>query len=492
MPSAASSLPWEEEPAAPPIPAWARRPSNTFEPDPWARLEANKEANLPKAPDDADPWRDVVEASGYDQEPTAPSGLPSPVFRGFGHRIDRSEPAAVQPSPLAPAAPPAPALTEPFRPAEPLATELHDDPVSEFRVQRTPRLLDSGLPEVAARGDEVAPDDDTLLRAFESHATRGLGEPPQLAAEPRALDVPPSLDSLLGRQGADLLEEVSSTPIERPLFARPSQSPIPNAAVDVGPRAEHMTVQHRSGWNFADEDPAAAVALTSAAAGAGTFEAAPAKSRARGKVVVRELVETGLLAILVFLAVRASFQNFKVDGTSMFPTLEDGQFLIVNKLVYSEVDVEKLSRFIPFLDAGDDPKRNVFHGPQRGEIVVLQDPRKPDTDLIKRVIGLPGDTIEIIDGKVYINDYYLEEPYIKRTWHYTGPRTVIPPGHFFVMGDNRDNSLDSRSPLVGLVPEELMIGKAFVSYWPSSVIGLAPNADPKITQIKSPNFAQAK
>jgi signal peptidase I len=84
--------------------------------------------------------------------------------------------------------------------------------------------------------------------------------------------------------------------------------------------------------------------------------------------LIREIVETGLLAALVFLSVRASFQNFKVDGTSMFPTLENGQFLIVNKLVYSEVDVEKLSKFVPLVHPGDDPKRNVFHGPERGDI----------------------------------------------------------------------------------------------------------------------------
>jgi signal peptidase I len=107
-------------------------------------------------------------------------------------------------------------------------------------------------------------------------------------------------------------------------------------------------------------------------------------------MLARELVETGLLALLVFLAVRASFQNFKVDGTSMMPTLDDGQFLIVNKIVYSQVNVGKLSNFLPFLNPGDQPERNVFHGPERGDIVVLVDPRKPDTDLIKRIIALPG------------------------------------------------------------------------------------------------------
>ena len=159
----------------------------------------------------------------------------------------------------------------------------------------------------------------------------------------------------------------------------------------------------------------------------------------------------------------------------MYPTLENGEFLIVNKLVYSEVNVEKLSNFVPFIDPGNEPTRNVFHGPQRGDIVVLIDPRKQDTDLIKRIIGLPGETVEISDGHVYINDHLLEEPYIKSPWHDNKAKLSIPEGLYYVMGDNRDNSLDSRSSQVGFVPKDFIIGKAMVSYWPTSKFGLAPN-----------------
>lgn len=208
---------------------------------------------------------------------------------------------------------------------------------------------------------------------------------------------------------------------------------------------------------------------------------AAAARRRRHRALVREIVETGLLAIIVFLAVRASFQNFKVDGLSMSPTLDHGQFLIVNKLVYTEVDVEALAKFIPFFDAGDRPKRHLFHGPERGDIIVLHDPRQQGKDLIKRVIGLPGETIEIVDGQVYINGYRLEEPYIVASWSGTLPRVTIPEGEYFVMGDNRSNSLDSRSPSVGLIPEELIIGKALLSYWPLSDFGLAPNGSPRLT-----------
>jgi signal peptidase I len=168
----------------------------------------------------------------------------------------------------------------------------------------------------------------------------------------------------------------------------------------------------------------------------------------------------------------------------MHPTLEDGQFLIVNKLVYAEVDMDKLGDFVPFVEAGSDPKRNIFHGPERGDIIVLRDPRNPETDLIKRVIGLPGESIEILDGKVYINDHLLEEPYIEQDWHDSKPKITIPPGEYFVMGDNRDNSLDSRSNAVGLVPQDLIIGKAMVSYWPSAKFGLAPNEEGTLTDEK--------
>lgn len=203
------------------------------------------------------------------------------------------------------------------------------------------------------------------------------------------------------------------------------------------------------------------------------------RPQAHGRGLVRALVETALLALLVFLGVRASFQNFRVDGVSMFPTLEDGEFLLVNKLVYSEVDMGKLGKYIPFIDGEEGEVRSVFHAPHRGDIVVLVDPRRPDVDLIKRVIGLPGETVEIRNGKVYINDYELEEPYIVAPWNDTRPKITVPEGQYYVLGDNRNNSMDSRSPAVGLVPKSLIIGKAVLTYWPLGKFGLAPNAPGK-------------
>jgi signal peptidase I len=203
--------------------------------------------------------------------------------------------------------------------------------------------------------------------------------------------------------------------------------------------------------------------------------------RRRTRTIVRELTETGLLALIVFLGVRASLQNFKVDGSSMFPTLHNGQFLIVNKLVYTEIDTKTLGKFLPFVDSGTSSKRSMFHGPQRGDIVVLVDPQRSTTDLVKRIIGLPGDSLEIVDGKVYINGQLLIEPYIKTAWHDTKPKVEIPAGEYFVMGDNRDNSLDSRSSQVGLIPADHIIGKALLSYWPADQFGLAPNEAPSLS-----------
>ena len=211
---------------------------------------------------------------------------------------------------------------------------------------------------------------------------------------------------------------------------------------------------------------------------AATPAAAP-RSDHHTRVLVREVVETGLLALLVFLAVRASFQNYRVHGHSMDPSLEDGEFLLVGRLEYAQVNVGQLARFIPFLDAADNEKQDVFHGPQRGDIVILEDPRDPSGDrLVKRVIGLPGEKFEIVNGVVYVNGRQLHEPYITEPWTGSTPPTVIPPGEYFVMGDNRNNSDDSR--FLGLIPRELIIGKAMVSFWPTEKFGLAPNESPTL------------
>jgi signal peptidase I len=196
-----------------------------------------------------------------------------------------------------------------------------------------------------------------------------------------------------------------------------------------------------------------------------------------------------LLAALLFLAVRASFQNFKVEGASMQPSLQDGDYLIVNKLSYAEIDLGPFD-WLPFFDAGDDQRRHLFSDPERGDVIVFHAPINTGRDFIKRVIGLPGDTVDIRqDEGVYVNNQLLDEPYIQGSTG-CGQQCVvhIPPlgsdaaqaecgsdACYFVMGDNRQNSSDSRQGW--LVPLENIVGKAMVTYWEESGpnLGLAPN-----------------
>lgn len=197
-------------------------------------------------------------------------------------------------------------------------------------------------------------------------------------------------------------------------------------------------------------------------------EGSAAHSSRRRRVLVREVVETGLLAVLVFLCVRASFGNYKVEGHSMDPTLADGQYLIVNKLIYARVNVTRPAHAARFGELRGG-KRELFSGPQRGDIVILHDPReRAGNELVKRVIGLPGELLEVSAGRVYINGRLLDEPYIHRKWS----------------GDNRDGSADSR--YFGLVPRDLIVGKAALRTWPageaSADFGSAPTLDSAVTR----------
>ena len=106
--------------------------------------------------------------------------------------------------------------------------------------------------------------------------------------------------------------------------------------------------------------------------------------------VVRELLEAVVLALIVFMVIQTSVRNFKVDGSSMNPTLEGGQYLMVNKLVYFQLDMVRLSRIIPFWKEERPDSRFAVHPPQRGEVIVFHFPRDTRKDFVKRVIGLPG------------------------------------------------------------------------------------------------------
>lgn len=171
----------------------------------------------------------------------------------------------------------------------------------------------------------------------------------------------------------------------------------------------------------------------------------PAPQQRPAKSVVREYLETLIGAVvLAFLIMTFVARTFTVEGPSMRPTLEDGQRLLVDRLTYR------------------------FREPQRGEIIVFRYPANPSQHFIKRIIGVPGDEIYITRGTVFVNGEPLDEPYINGrmlTFRTYGP-IIVEPDSYFVLGDNRNNSEDSRDPRVGLVPRENIVGRALWRYWP--------------------------
>jgi signal peptidase I len=190
------------------------------------------------------------------------------------------------------------------------------------------------------------------------------------------------------------------------------------------------------------------------------------EQRKTKKSVVREYAESIIIAILLALLIRAFVvQAFKIPSGSMKPTLQIGDHILVNKFIYG------IKLKIPFTAINFTliPTRS----PKRNDVVVFIYPEDPKKDFIKRVIGLPGDRLEVINKKVFINNQPLEDPHgfhtdlkiyspLEQRRDNVGP-IQIPPGHYFVMGDNRDESYDSR--FWGFVKEKELIGEAFIIYW---------------------------
>jgi signal peptidase I len=195
--------------------------------------------------------------------------------------------------------------------------------------------------------------------------------------------------------------------------------------------------------------------------------------RLGGKSAGREIIETILLTVLIFLAVRMVVQNYRVEGESMLPTLVNEQMLIVDKVSYFRWDPNFFPRLLG-QDLPAEPQYLLGQGPQRGDIIVLH-AWTEDKDYIKRIVGLPGEEIEVkANDHVYIDDQPLIEPYIRETPSYNIPRTVIPPDEYYVLGDNRNNSSDSH--IHGPVKLENIAGRAWISYWPPSTFGFLPHA----------------
>ncbi|MEX1157784.1 MAG: signal peptidase I [Thermomicrobiales bacterium] len=195
---------------------------------------------------------------------------------------------------------------------------------------------------------------------------------------------------------------------------------------------------------------------------------------------VWEIVETLLLAVFIFIAVRSVVLNFRVDGLSMEPNLDSGQMLLVNRQVFYHFDSHSLVNWIPFVELEGENIIYPFHPPKRGDIVVLHPPVDNGKPYIKRVIGLPGEQLSIHDGAVYIDGQRLEEEYLNgaaTAWSGSiGQEEItIPDGQVFVMGDNRNNSTDSR--VFGPIDIDKIIGKAWISYWPSDRLDILTTPD---------------
>jgi signal peptidase I len=185
--------------------------------------------------------------------------------------------------------------------------------------------------------------------------------------------------------------------------------------------------------------------------------------------VGREIIEAVVLAAVVFLLLQTTVRNFRVDGSSMDPTLEDGQYLLVNRLVYLNIEMDRLSKIVPFWDAEEDSSRHAIHAPRRGEVIVFKFPDRnvnnPEKDFVKRVVGLPGETIRMHDGEVFVNEVKLNEPYLDEKDHSNASELTLGEGEYYVLGDNRAHSNDSRA--WGAVPQDNLRGKVWMVYWPA-------------------------
>ena len=188
------------------------------------------------------------------------------------------------------------------------------------------------------------------------------------------------------------------------------------------------------------------------------------------KNVFREILDAVGLSLVVFILIQTSMQNFKVEGASMSPTLDSGQYLIVNKLAYVNLDLVRLSKLIPIWRVKELKDNHNVRSPIRGEIIVFRfpdpNPNNQKRDFVKRVIGVPGDKIAIVNGVVWVNGEPLYEGYLRFRDAFNLDERVLKEKHYFVLGDNRTGSNDSRA--WGAVPEENILGKVWSIYWPPS------------------------
>lgn len=155
---------------------------------------------------------------------------------------------------------------------------------------------------------------------------------------------------------------------------------------------------------------------------------------------LRNIYITVITAFMVFTLLQLTFTGFRVSGPCMTPNILNGDYIMVSKMAYALAQ------------------------PERGDIIGFRAPDNPRINMMKRIIGLPGETIEIKDGTVFVNNEPLNEPYIAEAPLYTYSKAIIPLDNYFVLGDNRNYSTDSHTGYT--VPRDAIIGKVAFSYWP--------------------------
>lgn len=193
------------------------------------------------------------------------------------------------------------------------------------------------------------------------------------------------------------------------------------------------------------------------------------------RAVTREIIETIILSLLLFIGIQFAVQTYQVEGASMRPTLSQGQYLLVNKMVYRHLNLVAEG-----VVSGDEFEEDSiifpFHPPQHGEVVIFNFPNDPSRDFVKRVIGVPGDMVEIREGHTFVNGKQIQEEYAELDDLDEMAALEVPANSYFVLGDNRKHSNDSRD--WGTVPLEYIVGRAWVRYWPPHQIRIFTTEHP--------------
>ena len=290
----------------------------------------------------------------------------------------------------------------------------------------------------------LAPDQDqpTLTAPLPPHPDQPtLEQPVAKALEQPTLEQP-------------LAKALEPRTLIEPLLPRPAPAPVvePAPAVGVEPQvpARPQARPHRKTWR-----------------------------RQAFRSRATDVLQVAVTCLLLFLAFRAMFQTFAVDGPSMAPNFETGQALLVSRVAYWHIEDTPLEGLLPTHPQGSIAY--LFGGPERGDVIIFRPPQDSgfEADLIKRVIGLPGDLVAIDNGQVFVNGNRLEEPYIAFPATYTYPgqdlAIQVPDDSYFVLGDNRPVSADSH--LGWVVPVRKLVGQAWLLYRPLSRLGLVPRGD---------------